>query len=99
MKGMTGGFLTRDDFVDVYEKVASLLHASNPYGRTPDLAYFDQRIPTWGTQIARLLEKHLFVLAGSTSVYLVHMHEEDGRVHHYTLNAATPADLDAAAQS
>lgn len=96
LKGLTDGFLTRNEFVNVYEKVASLLHAPNPYGRTPDLAFFDKNVPLWGAQIARLLDKHLFVLAGSSSVFFVQMHEDDGRVHHYTLNAATAEDLQAA---
>jgi hypothetical protein len=86
MRGVSEGFLTREEFVKVYDKCAALLHAPNPYGSAPDLAYFDTNIPLWRTRIFRLLDRHMFVLAGSNAVYLVQMHEEDGRVHHYTLS-------------
>jgi hypothetical protein len=91
--GVIKEFLTRKDFVKVYGKCASLLHAANPYGRVPDLGYFDKQIPLWAGQIARLLEKHLLTVAGSGSVYLIQMHETDGRVHHYILKPATPDGL------
>lgn len=80
------GYLTKDDFVKAYDKCAALLHAPNPYGSAPDLKYFDKQLPIWRYQLFRLLDRHYITLAGDANVYLIHMHEADGKVHHYTMS-------------
>lgn len=82
---LTDGFLTQDEFVKAYDKCAALLHAQNPYGSIPDLAYFDRSIPIWKGQLFHLLDRHYIRLAGDDNIYLIHMHENDGKVHHYTM--------------
>lgn len=68
-----GSFLSRDMFPSVYEKCSNLLHAPNPFGSQPDLAYYETNLPVWGRQVAALLDRHLVHLVGDYSVYLVQM--------------------------
>jgi len=79
------GFLTRKEFVKVYDKCAALLHAPNPYGSTPNYEYLAKQIPDWAKRLTRLLDQHVLRLAGAEIGALIHMREADGQVHHYGL--------------
>jgi len=57
---ITSGFLSRKDFVDVYQECSEIIHTSNPYGLSntnnfPDLT---KRFANWKEQIVRLLTLH-----------------------------------------
>ncbi len=80
----TTGFLTREDFVKVYEKCGKMMHACNPFGYQSDLDYYNSMIPNWVDLIIGLLNSHLIHLKGVEGFYLIHM-KENGRedVHGY----------------
>lgn len=80
----TAGFLTRKDFIKVYEKCGKMMHASNPFGSQSDFDYYSSMIPEWEDLIIGLLNSHLIHLKGVEGFYLIHM-QENGRedVHGY----------------
>jgi hypothetical protein len=72
----TTGFLTRDDFVKVYEKCGKMMHANNPFGSQADLDYYSSKIPEWEDLIIGLLNCHIIHLKGVKGFYIIHMQEE-----------------------
>lgn len=80
----TNGFLTRDEFVKVYEKCGKFMHSYNPYGSLHDTDYYIANIPVWLNKIIGLLNCHLIRLLGATNFFLIHMQEDgDDKVHGY----------------
>lgn len=78
------GFLTRDEFVKVYEKCGKFMHSYNPYGSKHDLDYYMKNIPIWLNKIIGLLNSHMIKLLGATNFYLIHMQDDrDEFVHGY----------------
>lgn len=77
------GYLTKQDFLDLYQKCGAIAHASNPYGSQINYAAYEKRILHWKQQIVGLLNSHTVRLVGDQNLYLIHMSEADGRVHHY----------------
>ena len=78
LKEKTTGFLTREDFVKVYEKCGKMMHANNPFGSQADLDYYTAKIPEWEDLIIGLLNCHIIHLKGVEGFYIIHM-QEDGR--------------------
>jgi hypothetical protein len=78
------GFLTKDEFVELYEQSSSLIHSPNPFKPQTDYASAERRMREWDEKIRRLLNCHQIHLVGDPNIYLVHMKEADGKVHHYT---------------
>lgn len=84
LQNKTEGFLTRDDFVKVYDKCGKMMHSYNPFGSHYDYDYYAGRIAEWEDLIIGLLNSHLIHIKGIDGFYLIHM-QEDGRedVHGY----------------
>jgi len=83
------GFLTKDEFIKVYEKCGRMMHSDNPYGGKADYRYYDKSIPKWMEEIRVLLNSHTIRLMNDDNMYLIHMKEErDDRVHGYTFAPA-----------
>lgn len=79
------GFLTKDDFIEVYEKCGKILHAENPVGSKIDYSWYEKNIKDWMNKIVKLLNSHTIKLLNDPNMYLIHMHEErDNKVHGYT---------------
>ena len=78
------GFLTRDDFVKIYDKCGKIMHANNPFGSHYDYGYYAAKIAEWESLIVGLLNTHLIHIKGVDGFYLIHM-KEHGRdsVHGY----------------
>ena len=74
------GYLTKEEFIKVYEKCGKILHAENPLGNGTDYKYYEKNIPIWINQIKRLLNSHTVKLLNDPNIYLVHMqeHGKDG---------------------
>src|SRR5688572_15354839 len=71
------GYLTRDDFADLYNKCGSVLHSPNPYGKKLDYLALESEIPRWRQGIIQLLNSHKIQLVSDPdTLYLVHMSEE-----------------------
>ncbi len=81
---LTDGFLTKKDFVKVYKKCGSLLHADNPLGRKSNYNFFEVELPLWRDWLIKLLNSHIVKLVGSDGFWLIHMQEDgDNEVHFY----------------
>ncbi len=53
------GYLTKDDFDDVYGKCSSVIHSTNPYNNIPvDIVKISEEFVEWNTKITRLLNHH-----------------------------------------
>jgi hypothetical protein len=76
------GYLTRDEFVDLYDTCNKVLHVWNPF--SPDTRHinFGRTAAEWVQRIQRLLDLHLMHLVSSDDVWVIQMTSpEDGKVH------------------
>jgi len=84
LKNREPDYLTKDDFVAVYDQCGGIMHAANPYGQEIDYATYQRQIPTWRSKIMYLLNTHQVQLVNEPGFYLIHMKEDrDDRVHYY----------------
>jgi|SRR5271157_1662469 len=84
-KDIIDGFLTKEDFLKVYEKCGAMMHSDNPYGGKTDYHYYDKSVPEWMEKIRILLNTHTIRLINDENLYLIHMKEDrDNNVHGYT---------------
>ena len=82
---VTEGFLTKEQFVEVYDRCGDILHAKNPFLGQQDYASFDKLVPLWMEKIRCLLNIHKIHPVDTDCFLLVHMKEaNDDRVHAYT---------------
>lgn len=73
---ISDGYLTKTDFIKLYEKCGGLMHAANPYGPDKDISYYERNIDEWLKKIVKLLNCHMIKIAGENWFYLIHMKEE-----------------------
>ncbi len=83
LEDLKDGFLTRDEFVEVYDKCSGVIHATNPYSSELNFAEYEKDIPNWLSKTRRLLNSHVIRLVNSDNLYLIHMVEKDGKAHGY----------------
>jgi hypothetical protein len=82
--GKSSGFLTRQDFIDLYDECSKIIHQKNPLSQNYGYTAFANAIPEWRAKIIELLNVHKLHLPGDDGFYLVHMKEEgDDHVHWY----------------
>ncbi len=86
---VASGFLNKDEFIELYEQSSSLIHSPNPFKPPTDYSSAEKRMQEWDEKIRRLLNCHLIHLVGDPNIYLVHMKEADGKVHHYTFGPSS----------
>lgn len=57
---ITSGFLTRKDFIDVYQECSEIIHTANPYGLSNKNNFTElaKRFANWKSQIVKLLNLH-----------------------------------------
>ncbi|HVW66008.1 MAG TPA: hypothetical protein VHB01_13455 [Nitrosospira sp.] len=81
---LTDGFLTKVDFVHIYNKCGGMLHARNPYDGRDGYHYVEKSMRGWMQKIVKLLQVHTIKSLGQKGFWLIHMHEnKDGRVYVY----------------
>lgn len=81
---MKDGYLTKEEFVNVYDQLGKIMHADNPFGTKTDLAYYESQIENCYKKVIKLLNCHMIRLKGKEEFYLIHMQEErDDLVHGY----------------
>ncbi len=84
-------YLTKDDFVFLYDTCSQVLHEWNSYRDDPRVVNFRVSIAEWVKRIRALPEVHWIRLAGTLDIWVVHYNHPDGNVH--ALYAADmPAD-------
>lgn len=76
IENMISGYLTKDDFIHVYEKCGKILHSENPLGKNIDYSYYEKNLPVWREKIIHLLNAHIITLLNDENLYVVHMQEE-----------------------
>jgi hypothetical protein len=82
-------FLTKADFVTLYEMCGGILHAENPYGQPRDVAKYENEMRVWLDKTVKLLNHHQIQLLDSDVMLWVIMHaENDGRVHGFIMEKA-----------
>lgn len=60
-----GGFLTKKQFITLYDRCGSILHAKNPFSTTSQRALsFHSKVPEYVSRITELLSEHTVKLAG-----------------------------------
>ncbi len=71
------GYLTKDDFLELYEKCGRMMHAENPYGAKIDYDKYREQLPIWRSKVVRLLNAHTITLINDTNLYLFQMGNKD----------------------
>lgn len=82
---LTDGFVTRDDFVLLYERSSEALHARNPYKEGDPTINIKYTVQEWVVRFQHLLSWHLITLLNG-DIWIVNIPRE-GKVHVYS---ATP---------
>lgn len=80
---LESGFLTKDEFAELYEYCADILHARNPYGAGSPIVNTRLSAPEWLSRIEKLITLHRVHLI-SGGCWLGAVPDKDGRVHTYT---------------
>ena len=82
---VTQGFLSKADFVTLYDECGRILHAHNPFSTAPqDARAFIANTPKWMTKIITLLNHHQIQLMDEDKQIWVLMEaKSDGKVHVY----------------
>ncbi len=86
LDGVESGYLTRDDFIILYNRCCGLLHAENPLlesGSSQDLRTFlFQEVPNWMNRIIALMDHHIMQPVNDDKMYAVIMQaDSDGKAH------------------
>jgi hypothetical protein len=83
---LTDGFLTRDEFLKLYEIASTVLHTPNPWSQKESKIEFGYTVEEWARRIQRLLAIHTITLVGNTQRWLIEV--PDKGIPH--LAVATP---------
>lgn len=82
VKTIKKGFLTRNNFENIYDRCGGLLHAQNPFASSKDIDNFLKIVPSWLEKIKILLNHHQVQLVQEDLQLWVVMHaKKDGKVH------------------
>ncbi|MBJ6543942.1 MULTISPECIES: hypothetical protein [Enterobacter] len=68
---LRGGFLTKKQFVALYDECSMYIHVRNPYRVRKKPLTFHEKVPMYLSKIENLLLKHIVSLAGSEGLLLV----------------------------
>jgi len=74
------GFLTRSEFVELYDLCSKVLHSPNPFADHAAIN-FNMSVGDWTQRIRHLLSFHFFRLAGLPQLWLGELEGPDGRAH------------------
>jgi len=85
------GFLTKDDFIQLYESCGEILHADNPYAKPTDLETYERNAPFWFGKMKTLLNHHQIQLVDSDiQIWCIMQAEDDRRVHAFLMERIEP---------
>jgi hypothetical protein len=85
LQDVTSDFLTKDDFVVLYDVCSQVIHTQNPYRKGPWVIDTVRPLSEWTNRLKNLLNVHYFKLSGAPGVWLAQMvHPQDGKVHVFT---------------
>jgi hypothetical protein len=76
------GFLTKDEFVFLYDTASDGIHTWNPFKDAERVLNFKRSVSEWVARIEALLEYHLVHFIGTDDLWLIQMDSpEDRKVH------------------
>ena len=78
------GYLTKDEFVVLYDRCSTILHTDNPFSIREEgiKAFLFKEVPEWMDKIITLLNHHHVFPVGDDHMYIVLMQSKaDGNVH------------------
>lgn len=82
------GFLTKNQFISLYNQCCGSLHTRNPYSTKSNLALVKLDAKKWISHIQKLLAFHRARMFGTSEGWLVVMqYETDGQVHAFPFQA------------
>jgi hypothetical protein len=85
VKKIENGYLTKEEFPEVYDKCSQLIHSSNPYGTQVNLEEYDTLVTEWNDKIIKLLNHHQIQLIDSQlQLWVLMQSKDDGKVHAFT---------------
>jgi hypothetical protein len=87
LESIESGYLTQDDFVELYNLSSTLIHATNPFAPEPDLEAYKSRMPGWFGKITTLLNHHTIILYGGKHMIAALMQSENNGEPHATFFA------------
>ena len=67
------GYLTQDDFINIYTRCGSLLHAQNPFAKEKEFSQTYNVIGKWLDKIKKLLNQHIVNLTDESIMIMVLM--------------------------
>ena len=87
VKGISGGnwnlvrsgFLSKNQFRDLYDRSSVILHSKNPFSKGPRYLSFDNNVPTYLTKIENLLNEHVVTLANLDESFHVILPSNQGK--------------------
>lgn len=68
------GFLTKDEFIELYDRLGGLLHTNNPFVEKDNVSEFEKNIIDILNKIKNLLNSHIIKIYDD-EFYLIHMQE------------------------
>ncbi len=78
------GFLTKLEFIELYDRCSAFLHAENPFDDRDEnmdiIKLLYQEIPYWMNKVVALLDHHTVQPVDENRMYAVIMRTEDGKV-------------------
>lgn len=74
------GFMTIDEAIRVYEKCGRFMHEDNPFREPHDIAFYENHITVWKTNIIMLLNTHIIHLSEGEFYYIVMQNKDTGNV-------------------
>jgi len=74
-----GGYLTRDEFAELYSECGNVLHGRNPFRKPLDLDRYWEAVPVWSGKVRELLNSHIATIVNDPNLYLVQMALDDER--------------------
>jgi hypothetical protein len=84
-------YLTRGDFIGLYETCSSLLHASNPFGKPKNYDGFWKAAPNWLAKIVTLLNHHQIQLPqDDLQLWVLMQNKDDGKPYGFFMKNLGP---------
>lgn len=71
------GYLTKEEFVKIYEKCGGMMHAQNPFSTMKPIEEIQALFPEWLTKICVLLDHHHIRLVGGDIMLVALMKRND----------------------
>lgn len=71
------GYLTKEEFVEIYERCGGMMHAQNPFASPKPINEIKACFPEWLTKIYILVNHHLIRLVGGEVMFVALLERSD----------------------